>query len=327
MDRRRFLLTSLAGALAAPLPAKAQQARKAWRIGFLFPGVPALGTARLTLLQQGLRDLGYVVGQNVTFEARWAEGDAERLAQYAAELARLKVDIIVTAALPAARAAKAATRTIPIVMIDPGDPVATGLVASLARPSGNATGLTSIAPDLAGKHVQLLREVLPHASVVVFLYNAANRDAAVALREMQAVGDPIGVRTDAVPIEAAVGIEGALEEVGRRRPQALVIYPDPLTFTHRGRLGDFAAGLGIMSMSAAAEFVHAGIILSYGPSFPKLFRDAAVYIDKILRGSRPGDLPVEQPTKLELVINLKTAKALGLTIPASMLLRADHVIE
>lgn len=313
--------------VALPLTAEAQPVGKVWRIGFLFPGVPALGTARLTLLQQGLRDLGYVAGQNVAFEARWAEGDAERLAQYAAELARLKVDIIVTAALPAARAAKAATSTIPIVMIDPGDPVATGLVASLARPSGNATGLTSIVPDLAGKHVQLLREVLPHASVVAFLYNAGNRDAAVALRQMQAVGDPMGLRTDAVPIEAPQGIEGALEEVRRRRPQALVIYPDPLTFTHRSRLGDFAAGLGIMSVSAAAEFAHAGIILSYGPSFPKLFRDAAVYIDKILRGSRPGDLPVEQPTKLELVINLKTARALGLTIPPSLLVRADLVIE
>ena len=313
--------------VALPLTAEAQPVGKVWRIGFLFPGVPALGTARLTLLQQGLRDLGYVAGQNVAFEARWAEGDAERLAQYAAELARLKVDIIVTAALPAARAAKAATSTIPIVMIDPGDPVATGLVASLARPSGNATGLTSIVPDLAGKHVQLLREVLPHASVVAFLYNAGNRDAAVALRQMQAVGDPMGLRTDAVPIEAPQGIEGALEEVRQRRPQALVIYPDPLTFTHRSRLGDFAAGLGIMSVSAAAEFAHAGIILSYGPSFPKLFRDAAVYIDKILRGSRPGDLPVEQPTKLELVINLKTARALGLTIPPSLLVRADLVIE
>jgi putative ABC transport system substrate-binding protein len=313
--------------LAAPLAAEAQPVGKVYRIGFLFPGGPALGATRLALVQQGLRDLGYVDGQNVVFEARWAEGSPERLAQYAAELARLKVDVIVTAAVPAARAAKDATSSIPIVMIDPGDPVAAGLVASIARPGGNATGLTSIAPELAGKHIDLMREVLPRASAVMFLFNAANRDAGVALSQTRAVGDAVGLRVDAVPIEGPQGIETALEEIRKRRPPAVIIYPDPLTFAHRERLAGFAGALGIATVSSAGEFAHAGVLVTYGPNFPQMFRDAAIYVHKILKGTRPTDLPVEQPTKFELVINAKTAKALGLTMPPSLLLRADHVIQ
>ena len=262
--RVRFLALGLV-LLVAPLATEGQPAGKVYRIGFLYPGAQAFGAGRLAQVQQGLRDLGYVDGQNAVFEVRWAEGNPERLAQYAAELARLKVDVIVTAAAPGARAAKDATSSIPLVMIDPGDPVAAGLVASMARPGGNATGLTSIAPELAGKHIELLREVLPHASGVMFLFNAANRDASVALSQTRAVGDGMGLRVDAVPIEGVPGLETALEEVRKRRPPALIIYPDPLTFAHRERLARFAAELGVATFSAAGEFADAGVLFDLRP--------------------------------------------------------------
>lgn len=326
MMRLGFLALGLV-LLVAPLATEAQPAGKVYRIGFLYPGAQAFGAARLAQVQQGLRDLGYVEGQNAIFEVRWAEGNPERLAQYAAELARLKVDVIVTAAAPGARAAKDATGSIPLVMIDPGDPVAAGLVASMARPGGNATGLTSIAPELAGKHIELLREILPHASGIMFLFNAANRDAGVALSQTRAVGDRMGLRVDAVPIEGVPGLETALEEVRKRRPPAVIIYPDPLTFAHRERLARFAGELGIATFSAAGEFADAGVLLTYGPNFSKMFRDAAMYIHKILTGTRPADLPVEQPTRFELIINVRTAKALGITIPPSLRIRADRIVE
>lgn len=324
--RRRFLLLGLV-LLAAPLVMEAQPAGKVYRIGFLYPGAQSFGAARLAQVQQGLRDLGYVEGKNTVFEVRWAEGDPERLAQYAAELARLKVDVIVTAAAPGARAAKNATTSIPLVMIDPGDPVAAGLVASMARPGGNATGLTSIAPELAGKHIELVREVLPDASAVLFLYNAANRDAAVALTQTRGAGDVMGLRVDAVPIEGAPGIDSALEEVRKRRPPAVIIYPDPLTFTHRERFARFAAEHGIPTFSAAGEFADAGVLLTYGPNFSKMFRDAATYIHKILTGAQPADLPVERPTRFDLIINARTANALGITVPPSLRMRADRIVE
>jgi putative ABC transport system substrate-binding protein len=328
MDRRAFVTGSLT-LLAAPLAAEGQQKAKVPRIGVLLPGNPARAASnpRMQAFYQALRDLGWVEGQNVAFERRHAEDQFDRLTDLAIELARLNVDVIVTASTPPAKAARAATGTIPIVMMDPGDPVASGLVASLARPGGNVTGISSVAPDLAAKRLEMLKGALPKVSRVAILFNAAIPPAEVAMKEMTAAAVVLGLQVQSVSVLGPKGFDDAFGMITRERADGLIVFADPLTFSHQGVIVNFAMKTRIAALFAAKEFVDIGGLMSYGPSYPGMFRRGAYYVDKILKGAKPADLPVEQPTKFELVINLKTAKALGLTIPPSLLLRADEVIQ
>jgi len=315
------------GALVSPLTSDAQQPGKVFRLGFLFPGTAAFGSLRLEPLRQRLRELGYLEGQNFSIEYRWADGKLDRLPELAAELVQLHVDAIMTAAMPAAQAVQSATRTIPIVMVDPGDPVSTGLVVSLARPGGNATGLSSISPDLSAKNLEILWEAVPQLSRVAFLWNAASRDAELALHAVQSAARALGIEIQSVNVHGAEEFERAFAAVTREHAAALLVFPDPLTFSHRGRIVDFAVTHQLPAMFGAREFVDAGGLMSYGPNFPDMFQRAAIYVDKILKGAKPADIPVEQPMKFELIINRKTAEALGLTLPATLLFRADEVIK
>ena len=328
MIGRRVFISSLAlGLLASPLVADAQQAGKVARIGVLAQGsstdAPHIGEA----FRQGLRDLGYVEGQNIVIEYRWAEGRAERLPDLAVELVNLKVDVIVAGGTPAPLAAKHATRTIPIVMGGAGDPVGTGLVASLARPGGNVTGLSTLTPELGRKRLQLLKEVVPGVSRVAVLWNAANPYAVLNMRETEAAARTLGVQVQSLEVRGPDDFESALPAAIRGRAGALIVVDDPLTLTYRVRIVDFAARNRLPAMYGFREYAEAGGLMAFGASLADLGRRAATYVDKILKGAKPADLPVEQPTKFELVINLKTAKALGLTIPQSVLLRADQIIE
>ncbi len=322
-------ITLAIGILVAAIAVEAQQPAKAPRIGVLLPGNPATAARnpRMQAFYQALRDFGWIEGQNVVFERRYAEGQYGRLSALATELTRLHVDIIVTASTPPAVAAKSATTSIPIVILDPGDPVATGLVTSLARPGGNVTGVASIAPDLAAKRLQLLKEAAPKVSRVAVLFNAAIPPAEVALRELQAAAQTLGVHIGPVGVEGPSGLEDAFGAIAKERAAALVVFPDPLTFTNQDRIVAFAAKGRLAAMFGAREFVDAGGLMSYGPNYPGMFRRGAYYVDRILKGTRPFDLPVEQPTRFELVVNLRTAKALGLAIPPSIMARADHLIQ
>ncbi|HEV2055927.1 MAG TPA: ABC transporter substrate-binding protein [Methylomirabilota bacterium] len=327
MDRRTFL--SVLGFLAAPLAAEAQQPAKISRIGFLSPSSPSDPPMQhsLEVFRHGLGELGYVEGQNIAIESRWAEGKYDRLPGLAAELVRLKVDVIVTAAVPAIRAAKEATSTIPIVMAVVVDPVATGLVASLARPGGNITGLSNMAPELVGKQLQMLKEVVPKASRVAVLWNPANPGNAPQLREAEAAARTLGVRLQPVEARDPNDFDGAFAAMIRQQAGALIVLLDVMFTDHRTRIADLAAKSRLPAVYGLSEHAEAGGLMAYSASRAALFRRAATYVDKILKGAKPADLPVERPTKFELVINLKTAKALGLTIPPSLLVRADRVIE
>jgi putative ABC transport system substrate-binding protein len=328
MGRRAFIASGL-GLCAAPIVALAQHAGKVARIGMLLPNTPEIvaRSPRIAAFLKGLRDLGWIEGQNLAIEWRFAEGQVGRLAELAADLARIRVDAIVTAAAPAALAAQRATSTIPIVVLDPGDPVGLGLVASLARPGGNITGVSSIAPELAAKRLALLKEAVPAMVRVAVLSNAAIPPAEIAMREMEAAAKVLGVQIQSVPIQGVKGIEQAFAEVARQHADGIVVFPDPLTFSNEVAITGFALKNRIPALYGAMEFVQAGGLMSYGPSYPEMFRRGANYVDRILKGAKPGDLPIEQPTRFEFVLNLKTAKALGLTIPQSVLLRADRVIE
>lgn len=328
MGRRAFIASAL-GMCAVPLGASAQHAGKVARIGMLLPNTPEIvaRSPRIAAFLKGLRDLGWIEGQNLAIEWRFAEGQLGRLAELAADLARIRVDAIVTAAAPSALAAQGATRTIPIVVLDPGDPVGLGLVASLARPSGNITGVSSIAPELAAKRLQLLKEAVPAMARVAVLSNAAIPPAEIAMGELKAAAKVLGVQIQSVPIQGVKGIEQAFAEVMRQHADGIVVFPDPLTFSNGVVITGFALKSRIPALYGAMEFVQAGGLMSYGPSYAEMFRSGASYVDRILKGAKPGDLPIEQPTRFEFVLNLKTAKALGLTIPQSMLLRVDRVIE
>jgi putative ABC transport system substrate-binding protein len=295
----------------------------------LLPYTPgtAARSSRFAAFLKRLRDLGWIEGQNLAIEWRFAEGQVGRLAELAADLARIGVDVIVTAAAPSALAAQGATRTIPIVMLDPGDPVGLGLVASLARPGGNITGVSSIAPELAAKRLALLKEAVPAMVRVAVLSNAAIPPAEIAMRELQAAAMVLGVQIQSVPIQGVKGIEHAFAEAARQHADGIVLFPDPLTFSNEAAIIGFALKNRIPVLYGAIEFVQAGGLMSYGPSYPEMFRIGANYVDRILKGAKPGDLPIEQPMRFEFALNLKTAKALGLTIPQSVLLRADRVIE
>ncbi len=321
------LLTLAIGLLAAPLAADAQQPAKIRQIGLLSPFSPA-GAARWhQAFRQGLHDLGWVEGKNISIEYRYAEGRADRLPDLAADLVRLKVDIIVASIGTDALAAKNATRAIPIVMAAAGDPVAGGLVESLARPGGNITGLSQIAPEMAGKRLELLKEIVPQLSRVAVLWNPQGTTSPLTWKEMQLPARALGLQLHSLEVRSSSEFAKALEDATRARAGALAIAPDPLFAGDLKRMADLAAKSGLPAIFHLAEFVHSGGLVAYGPDRSDLFRRAASYVDKILKGAKPADLPVEQPTKFELVVNLKTAKALGLAIPRSVLLRADHVIQ
>ena len=324
MDRRTFLAGTGAGLLAAPLAAEAQEAGKVARIGVLNSGSPP--APFVESFKQGLRELGYVDGRNVSIEYRWAEGRDERLPGLAADLVRLKVDVIV-ASSQAAVAAKHATTAIPIVMPIITDPVRLGLVASLARPGGNATGFATQNDELPGKWMELVKETLPKVSRVAVLFQPTY-DGGVQLKASEAAARSLGVRLQALKVERPDDFVTAFAEMQKNRAEALIVSSSGLFYVHRTRLVEFAAKHQLPTIYHQSEFVvSSGGLMSYGPDFHDLFRRSATYVDKILKGAKPGDLPVQQPTKFELVINLKTAKALGLTIPQSLLQRADEVIQ
>ncbi len=322
-------ITLLLGVVAAPLAAEAQQAAKIARIGYLaasLAGSPHLHEAFL----QGLRDLGYVEGRNVVIEYRDAEGKFERLPALAAELVALKVDVIVALSTLAAQAAKQATRTLPIVFIAVGDPVTSGLVTSLARPGGNVTGLSVLAPELVGKCLEQLKQAVPGVSRVAALRQPGavpERTEKGILKGAEVAARALGVRLQFVEARGPEDFDRAFSEMTRARAGALTVLPSSMFFNERRRLVDLAAKNRLPAVYPWREFVDAGGLMAYGPNLPDMFRRAATYVDKILKGAKPGDLPVEQPTKFELVVNLKTAKDLGLTIPPSLLARADQVIE
>ena len=328
MDRRRFLLTSLAGVLAAPLVAESQPTSMVYRIGYLAGFSPLAPRPAVEAFRQGLRELGWVEGQNIVIDYRFAEGRYDRLPDLAAELVRLKVDVIVAGATPVAVAAKNATGTIPIVMFGVGNPVELGLIASLARPGGNVTGLSfSVGMDTFGKGLELLKEALPKVRRVAVLWNPANPAHAAAISNVKAAAGSLAVRLQLLEAREPNQFEGAFAAMAKERVDALLIVSDGMFVLHRARLADLAAKNRLPSMHGVREMVEAGGLMSYGPSTAAALRRAASFVDRILKGAKPSDLPVEQPTEFELVVNLKTAKALGLTIPPSLLLRADQVIE
>jgi putative ABC transport system substrate-binding protein len=329
MDRREFLGTLAGGLVAAPLTAGAQQAAKIARIGYL-AGNLAANPQPHEAFRQGLRDLGYVEGRNVVIEYRDDEGKPERLPALAAELVALKVDVIVAGATPHTLAAKQATRTLPIVFAAAGDPVSSGLVTSLARPGGNVTGLSVLAPELVGKRLEQLTQAVPWVSRVAFLWQpgaAGERTQKDMLKGAEAAARALGVRLHSVEARGPADIDRAFSDMTRARAGALTVSPSPMFVNERRRLVDLAAKGRLPAVYPWREFVDAGGLMAYGANVADSFRHAATYVDKILKGAKPADLPVEQPTKFELVINLKTAKALGLTIPPLLLLRADEVIQ
>jgi putative tryptophan/tyrosine transport system substrate-binding protein len=324
--KRREFITLIGGAVAAwPLGARTQQPPKP-TIGYLGPNTRSLDGQRLAAFLERLRDLGWIEGRTIDIEYRWAEGRTERLAEFAAEFVRLKVDVIVTSATPPVLAAKKATSVIPIVFAAVGDPVGTGLVTSLARPGGNVTGLSLQATDLAGKRLELLREVLPGLRRLAVMANAGVPPAVLEMAEVQTTARALGLEVVASEIRRPGDIAPAFEAF-KGRAEALYICNDPLVTTNRSRINTLALGMGLPTMYNVREFIEAGGLMSYGPNFLVLYRRAADFADKILRGVKPADIPVEQPTKYDLIVNLKTAKALGLTIPEPFLLRADEVIE
>jgi len=330
MNRRSFIGTLAGGLLVAPLVAEAQPAGKIARIGYLATNLRGSPQASHEAFVEELRGLGYVEGRNVVIEYRDAEGKDERLAALAAELVALNVDVIVAAAgTLAALAAREATRILPIVFIAVGAPVTSGLVTGLARPGGNATGLSAVSPDLASKWLELLKQAVPGVSRVAFLRQPgalgdADKDV---LKQAEVAARALGVRFQLVEARGTADFDGVFSELTNARAGGLVVLSTPMFSSERTRLVDLAARHRLPTMFSFRSYVDAGGLMSYGPNVADLFRRAATFVDKILKGAKPVDLPVEQPTKFELVINLKTAKALGLTIPPSLLQRADQVIE
>ena len=326
MDRR-VLLGALAGALlAAPVAAWAQPG-KVVRIGFLSPASASDPRMRglLDAFRRGLVELGYVEGRAFGIESRWAEGRYERLPRLAAELVALRVDVILTVAVPAIRAARDATRTIPIVMASVVDPVATGLVASLARPGGNITGLSNMAPDVTGKLLEILKQVVPNASRVAVLWNPGNPGNEPQLRAAEAAGQALGIRLQSLEARTPDDLDPAFAAMARQRADALLVFADVMLNEQRVRISGLAAAGRLPAVYGQEG--PAGGLITYSANTPDLFRRSATYVDRIVKGAKPGDLPVEQATRFDLVIDLKAARALGLTIPQSLLLRADQVIE
>ena len=296
-------------------------------VGILSAGGGGVQAALNAAFSDGLREWGWVEGKNVVFENRNAENQLERLPELAADLIRLKVDVIVAAGTLAPLAAKQATATIPIVMTTAGDPLGSGLVASLARPGGNVTGMSLMVPDLGAKRLELLKELLPRLSRVAVLWNAANPYSALVYKETQAGGRTLGIDVQSLDVRGPDDFDSTFEAARRLRPDALITVEDPLTASYRKHIVDFAAGQQLPSLHGIREFVAAGGLISYGANLADLSRRAAYYVDKIFKGAKPADLPVQQPTKFEMVINAQTARMLGLTVPPTLLARADEVIE
>jgi putative tryptophan/tyrosine transport system substrate-binding protein len=323
---RREFITLLGGAAVAwPPAARAQQPRKVWRIGVLQPGAPP--EPMLETIKDGLRDLGYMEGRDIVFEVRWAEGKHDRLAGLAAELVGLKVDVIHAFTTSPALAVRSATATIPIVFSAVGDPVGTGLVASLARPGGNATGLSAMATELSGKRLEILREIVPSISSVAMLWNDTNPSMVLRANETLDAAAKLGITVQSIGVHDLVGFETAFKAISDGGAAALLILADPFTRAHRKQIVDFAALRALPAIYEIREFVDTGGLICYGPSLLAMHRNVAGYLDKIFKGAKPSDLPVQQPTKFDLVVNMKVAKVLGLTIPQSVLIRADEVIE
>jgi putative ABC transport system substrate-binding protein len=328
VDRRAFIGTLAGGLLAAPLAAQAQQPSKTFRIGYLEFGSAAPGTPHLEAFRKGLRQLGWVEGQNIAIEVRYAEGKQDRLPELAVDLVNLKVDLIFASATPAALAAKRATTTVPIVIGFVADPVGSGLVPRLAHPGGNITGWTHLAGlELNGKRLDILKKAIPGAARIAALWNPANPVHGPSLKEIEVAARRLKVELHPMGVQDPEQIEGAFSAMTQERVQALTVPPDGMFLAHQARIIDLAARHRIPTMYGVRELAEAGGLMAYGVNLPEMYRHGAFFVDRILKGAKPGNLPVEQPTKFELVINLKTAKALGLTIPPSLLQRADQVIE
>ena len=326
--RRRLVLALMAGALTAPFASFAQQPTKSARIGFLAPTSPQVLSTRLQAFRDGLRELGYVEGKNLQLEVRWGEGKLERLPTLADELVQAKVDVIVAATSPSVVAARQATQTVPIVMPVSSDPVGDGLVASLARPGGNITGLSLMAPELGQKRLQLLQETFPKVSrAVAVLWNPAYVGMRARFEQTQVAAPAAGLTVRSVEVRDTHELDVAFEAIIREHPDGLLLLADPFTFSQRARIVEFGAEQRLPVIYESSDFVDVGGLISYGPNINDMYRRSATYVDKILRGAKPADLPIEQPTKFELVINMRAAKALGITFPESILLRADRVIE
>jgi putative ABC transport system substrate-binding protein len=325
MMRREFM-SLLGGATAWPLSARAQQAGKLPTIGYLGAASPSTATRWVAAFEQRLREVGWLEGRTVAIAYRWAEGRNKRYAEIAAEFVRLNVDVIITAGTPTVLAAKQATAVIPIVFVALGDPVGTGVVTSLARPGGNATGLSNQSRDLAGKRIELLREVVPDFRRLAIMANIGNPSSLLEVHELEAAADSLDFKATTFEVRQAEDIAPIFQAI-TGRADALYVALDPLLNAHRLRINILALGARLPTMHGVQEAVEVGGLMSYGPNFPDLFRRAADFVDKILRGAKPGDIPVEQPTKFDLVVNLTTARALKLAIPEAFLLRADAVIE
>lgn len=327
MDRRAFLGGLTGGLLAWPLAAGAQPVGKIARIGFLSPATASDPRMQglVDAFRRGLGDLGHVEGRTFTIESRWAEGRYERLARLAAELVALKVDVILAVAVPAIRAAKEATRTVPIVMASVVDPVATGLVAGLARPGGNVTGLSNMAPDVTGKLFEITKQLVPKASLVAVLWNPDNPGNAPQLRSAETAGRALGIRLQPLEARTPENLGPAFAAMARQHAEALVVLADIMLNENRPRIADLATAGRLPAVYGQEG--PAGGLVTYSANTPDLFRRSATYVDRILKGARPGDLPVEQATRFDLVVNLKAARAIGLTVPQSLLLRAEQVIE
>jgi putative ABC transport system substrate-binding protein len=327
MDRRCFLLTSLAGVLAAPLAAEGQQTAKVPRIAFLTTTSPG-GSPTTDAFLRGLRELGYVEGQNMTIEWRWGRGSTERFSDFAAEMVRLKVDVIVAGNDVAGRAAQRATKTIPIVIVLIGDPVGGGFAATLSRPGGNVTGLTTQGTDVAAKRLQFFKETFPRLSRIALLVDVADLSHGPSIREIETAGRALGVQLrPRVDVSNPATLAGAFVTMAKEGSTAVFAIGGTTLYANRHQLADLALNSRLPMACSSPEFVSTGCLMTYSANLADIFRRAAAYVDRILMGAKPADLPIEQPTKFELVVNLKTARALGVTIPPSLLLRADQVIE
>ena len=327
MDRRAFVSAAAGALLVGVFPAHAQPANKVPRIGVLHPGTPASAPQSVEAFRQGLREHGYEEGKNIVVERRYTESRLERVAEVAAEFVRLKVDVIVTSLDVATAAVKQQTQTIPIVMAISIDPVATGFVSSLARPGGNVTGLSTMSPELAAKRLELLREAVPGLSRVAIMWNTNVPGNLLEYKEAGDAARSMRLQLQSVEVSSVDDFERAFSALKTGGAEALIVAGSGLTSTNAGQIASLAMKHRLPSMVSSRDRVDAGGLMAYGPNLAELWRRAATYVEKILKGAKPGDLPVEQPTKFELVINMKTAKALGLTIPPSLLRRADEVIQ
>jgi putative ABC transport system substrate-binding protein len=327
MDRRAFIGTLAGGLLAAPLAAEAQPAGKVYRIGFLSSTGCPIRAEIMGPFRQGLLEFGYVEGQNITIECRGVRGATDHLPVFAAELVRLNVDVLVGVGTASAQAAKHATTTIPIVMVSVGDPVGSGLVTDLARPGGNVTGLSALAPGMVPKALEFLKEAAPSVSRVAVWIDLTNPGQTLADQHLDAAAKSLGVTAERSDVRTAANLDAAFAAALRQHSEALFVHALPIELRDVQRIAQFAIRNRLPTMALFPQFVREGMLMSYGPNFAEGYRRAGTYIDTILKGAKAGDLPIEQPTKFDLAINLKTAKALGLTIPPSLLQRADQVIE